>query len=218
MREDLPAAIHGGASSPLKPNLLGTFDEESCRSFLRQVGEDVVPFFPFSFGIEKVYALLLDRYGRRQIADATSVLQELLEDQHNADGIGDDGDVWRSWRFHWRHRNVSLSFIVSILWLIIAGRSIESILTSCRRLSTTTTYLPSDSTYQSCKLRSTSSKPCFQDERTHLTRKVLGTATLEAQSSRPSEGKRPPPPQWRRRERLRARLRRSQINRFVVWR
>lgn len=86
--------------------MLVAFDEESCRSFLHQVGEDVVPFFPFSFGIEKVYALLFDRYGKPQIADAVSVLHELLEDENNANGVGDDGDIWRSWRHHWRHRDV----------------------------------------------------------------------------------------------------------------
>ena len=88
--------------------VLGTFDEESCRFFLRETGEAIVPYFPFSIGIENVYGLLLERYGLGEIADATSVLHELLEDQTSATGIGDDGDVWRSWRHQWRHRNVSV--------------------------------------------------------------------------------------------------------------
>ena len=85
---------------------LSTFDEESCRFFLREVGERLVPFYPFSVGIEEVYSLLLERYGRPQIADSLSVLHELLEDEGNATGAGDDGDIWRSWRHSWRHRNV----------------------------------------------------------------------------------------------------------------
>lgn len=87
---------------------LGTFDEESCRFFLREVGERLVPFYPFSVGINEVYSLLLERYGRTQIADALSVLQELLEEESNATGAGDDGDIWRSWRYSWRHRNVGI--------------------------------------------------------------------------------------------------------------
>ena len=90
----------------LLPRRLATFDEESCRFFLQQVAERIVPFYPFSVGIEEVYSLLLEHYGESTIADAMSVLHELLEDQHNASGIGDDGDAWRSWRHEWRHRNV----------------------------------------------------------------------------------------------------------------
>ena len=88
--------------------MLGTFDEESCRFFLREVGERIVPFYPFFVGIEEVYAVLVERYDRSRIADALSVLHELLEDDDNASGIGDDGDIWRSWRHCWRHRNVSV--------------------------------------------------------------------------------------------------------------
>ena len=91
------------------PQVLGTFDEETCRYFLQQVGEDVVPCYPFSYGIEKVHAILLGEYGKSQVADAISVLHELLEDDRHASGIGDEGDIWRSWRYHWRHRNVSTS-------------------------------------------------------------------------------------------------------------
>ena len=86
---------------------LGRFDEEECRFFLREVGERVVPQYPFSFGMEEVYSLILERYGYGGIPDATSVLSDLLESDSTASGFGDDGDVWRSWRHSWRHRNVS---------------------------------------------------------------------------------------------------------------
>ncbi|KIY04034.1 uncharacterized protein Z520_00726 [Fonsecaea multimorphosa CBS 102226] len=96
--------------SPLFNNLnrvedLGCFDEEECRFFLREVGERVVPVYPFSFGMEEVYSLILERYGYAGLPDVTSVLQDLLEDERTAAGLGDDGDVWRSWRHSWRHRN-----------------------------------------------------------------------------------------------------------------
>lgn len=88
---------------------LGCFDEESCRYFLREVGTRVVPFYPFSFGMEEVYSLILEKYGYAGIPDATSVLQDLLENEEDAGGFGDDGDIWRSWRHSWRHRNVRRS-------------------------------------------------------------------------------------------------------------
>ncbi|EXJ63388.1 uncharacterized protein A1O5_11437 [Cladophialophora psammophila CBS 110553] len=105
-RRNLTATI----PSPLLNNLnrvedLGCFDEEECRFFLREVGERVVPVYPFSFGMEEVYSLILERYGYAGLPDATSVLQDLLENERTAAGFGDDGDVWRSWRHSWRHRN-----------------------------------------------------------------------------------------------------------------
>jgi hypothetical protein len=89
------------------PRCLGTFDEESCRYFLNEVGSRIVPFYPFGFGIEEVYSSILKRYGFENCADAVGIVQELLEDEQNARGLGDDGDIWRSWRHSWRHRNVS---------------------------------------------------------------------------------------------------------------
>lgn len=94
------------------PECLGTFDEESCRFFLRELGQRVVQFYPFSVGIEEVYTSIVDKYGYSGACDAISVLQELLEDDTTADGVGDDGDIWRSWRWSWRHRNVSISIKV----------------------------------------------------------------------------------------------------------
>jgi hypothetical protein len=85
---------------------VGIFDEECCRYFLREIGEQIVPFYPFTFGIDEVYTQLLQRYGEDWVADALSVLQDLLEAEDNANGLGDDGDIWRSWRHSWRHRNV----------------------------------------------------------------------------------------------------------------
>ena len=87
-------------------DIVGCFDEESCRYFLREVGSKVVPFYPFTFGMEEVYSLIVEEYGLAGIPDATSVLQDLLENERTAGGLGDDGDIWRSWRHSWRHRNV----------------------------------------------------------------------------------------------------------------
>lgn len=95
------------------PECLGVFDEESCRFSLRQIGQRIVPLYPFSYGIDEVFNQIIDQYGFDGAADVLSVLQELLEDDGSAAGAGDDGDIWRSWRHGWRHRNVCISALVS---------------------------------------------------------------------------------------------------------
>lgn len=87
----------------LRPGVHGAFDEESCRMHLHELGDEIVPSYPFAYGIQQIYAILLDEYGTSQIADAISVLHELLEDESC------EGNIWRSWRHDWRHRNVSCS-------------------------------------------------------------------------------------------------------------
>jgi len=94
------------------PECLGAFDEESCRFFLRELGQRIVQFYPFSVGIEEVYSQIVSKYGFYGAPDAMSVLQELLEDDSNAAGVGDDGDIWRSWRHNWRHRNVRSTYLL----------------------------------------------------------------------------------------------------------
>lgn len=85
----------------------GAFDEESCRWHVREAGKRVVRFYPFSSGIEEVYCLMLERCGLPGLPDAMSVIEEMLEKESVANGMGDDGDIFRSWRHNWRHRMVS---------------------------------------------------------------------------------------------------------------
>ena len=77
------------------PRTFEVFDEESCRYFLREVGEEVVTQYTFNFGIEEAFSRILEEYGDEGAPDATSVLQELLEDPASANDLGDDGDIWR---------------------------------------------------------------------------------------------------------------------------
>jgi hypothetical protein len=83
------------------------FDEEQCRFFLREVGCRVAAVYPFRFGIEEAYGIILDKYKRTEVSDVMSVLEDLLENDATSSGLGDDGDIWRSWRFDWKHRIVS---------------------------------------------------------------------------------------------------------------
>jgi hypothetical protein len=85
----------------LRPGVRGAFDEETCRLHLHEIGDEIVPRFPFTYGIQEIYGILLSEYGLSQTADAISVLHELLEDESY------EGNIWRSWRHAWRHRNVS---------------------------------------------------------------------------------------------------------------
>ena len=86
----------------LLPGVRGSFDEETCRLRLHEIGGEIVPSYPFAYGIQEIYRILLGEYGRSQIADAISVLYELLQDESY------EGNIWRSWRHAWRHRNVSV--------------------------------------------------------------------------------------------------------------
>jgi hypothetical protein len=108
----------------------GVFDEETCRYFLREIGAQIVPFYPFSFGIDEVYTLLLERYGEDWVADALSVLHELMEADDNAGGLGDDGDIWRSWRHSWRHRNVRVNDFATLQSMTLRDRTILRSLSS----------------------------------------------------------------------------------------
>jgi hypothetical protein len=85
----------------------GYFDEEQCRSFVRDLGEQIVGQTEWNEGMQEVYYRLLKEYSFLGISDALSVLQDLLEGDNNASGFGDDSDIWRPWRYNWKHRNVS---------------------------------------------------------------------------------------------------------------
>lgn len=144
------------------PECLGTFDEESCRYFLRELGQRMVQFYPFSVGIEEVYSQIIDEYGLEGTPDALSVLQELLEDDSAAAGSGDDGDIWRSWRHSWRHRNVSafLPFDPSVPYLQSeSGHYSRPVCSESPRSSPSSTNFGAHSTFEERQLRYSSDEP-----------------------------------------------------------
>lgn len=79
--------------------------------------------------MDEVYGSIVDRYGAEGSPDVLSVLQELLEDDETANGLGDDGDIWRSWRHSWRHRNVRQILICVQEADTVISRTIPSTLT-----------------------------------------------------------------------------------------
>jgi len=89
------------------PMVREAYDEESCRDFLvHELGFEIPGFFRYAEGIHEVQKRLILRYGDENIARAMGVFRELLEDD-DASGLGDDGDMWRSWRHDHKYRSVS---------------------------------------------------------------------------------------------------------------
>lgn len=89
------------------PQVLEAYDDDSCRDFLvYQLGYEIPSYFRYAEGIQEVHKRLSRHYGEQNIAQAMGVFRELLE-HDAASGLGDDGDMWRSWRHDHKHRNVS---------------------------------------------------------------------------------------------------------------
>ena len=83
------------------------YGDEDCHDFLTyELAYEIPIVFRYADGIHEVQKRLILRYGDENIARAMGVFQELLEDD-DASGMGDDGDMWRSWRHDYKHRKVS---------------------------------------------------------------------------------------------------------------
>ena len=99
-------AVVGYSFDRTPRSLLGGFDEDTCRLILQEIGELIVPRAPFDYGMDEVVFILFYKYGERNIADALSVLDDILNEEDPVAGHGDVSDVWRQWRRDWKHRNV----------------------------------------------------------------------------------------------------------------
>ena len=86
---------------------LQVFDEETCRDFLYELGLTIPQTRVFEEGIQEVFQQVALRFGPVRVADCLSLFYDLLEDESFAEGRGDEGDIWRSWRHAWKYRNVS---------------------------------------------------------------------------------------------------------------
>lgn len=83
------------------------YDDEACRDFLTyELGNEIPTLFRYAEGIHEVQKRLILRYGDENMASAMGVFRELLEDD-DASGLGDEGDIWRSWRHDHKYRSVS---------------------------------------------------------------------------------------------------------------
>ena len=93
---------------PAAAALREEYDEEGCRDFLvHELGVEIPRFYRYAEGIHEVQKRIILRYGDHNFAKAMGVFKELLELDDNACGLGDDGDLWRSWRYDYKLRRVS---------------------------------------------------------------------------------------------------------------
>lgn len=89
------------------PMVREAYDDEECHDFLSyELAFEIPTVFRYADGIHEVQKRLILRYGDENIARAMGVFKELLE-VDDASGMGDDGDMWRSWRHDHKHRRVS---------------------------------------------------------------------------------------------------------------
>ena len=85
------------------------FSIEDCKEIIYELGHFYrIPYhFRYKQGIEFVIRRLMQRYGDMNLDKALGVFNDILE-SGSASGLGDDDDVWRSWRYSYHHQHVSL--------------------------------------------------------------------------------------------------------------
>ena len=84
------------------------YSEESCRDFIiYELGHlyGIPQGFRYAQGIDQVRTRLMLRYGDANLDRAMGIFNEILEDDSTT-GLGDEGDVWRSWRHSYLHCHV----------------------------------------------------------------------------------------------------------------
>lgn len=80
-----------------------SFDEERCRDFLvHELGIEIARSYRYSEGIHEVRRRVKKRFGDDDYVNVMRLFDELLESDDNAAGLGDDGDLWRSWRHEYK--------------------------------------------------------------------------------------------------------------------
>ncbi len=94
------------------PMLREAYNDDACHDFIvYDLGFQIPLVYRYAEGIHEVQKRLIVRYGDENIARAMGVFREVLE-VDDASGLGDDGDMWRSWRHDHKHRRVSCSSII----------------------------------------------------------------------------------------------------------
>ena len=92
---------------PAAAALREEYEEEACRDFLvHELGVEIPRFYRYAEGIHEVQKRIILRYGDENFAKAMGIFKQLLELDDNACGLGDDGDLWRSWRHDYKLRGV----------------------------------------------------------------------------------------------------------------
>ena len=84
------------------------FTNEDCKEAIYELGHiDRIPLnFRYKQGIEYIRTRLMHRYGDMNLNKALGVFNDVLENG-SASGLGDDDDIWRTWRHSYHHQHVS---------------------------------------------------------------------------------------------------------------
>ena len=91
-----------------KDSLQEPYDEEAVRDFLTEELGEIPLNYRYAEGIHEVRKRLILRYGDMNFAKAMNTFQGLLESDDIGAGLGDDADLWRSWRHDHKTRRVSV--------------------------------------------------------------------------------------------------------------
>ncbi|KAH0542001.1 hypothetical protein FGG08_003550 [Glutinoglossum americanum] len=97
--------MDGHTLFPSRSQRAQEFDEEAVRDFLvDELGLEIPRLYRYDQGIHEIHRRLITRFGDEHFARAMGVFQSLLEGEDNANGLGDDGDLFRSWRYDYKMR------------------------------------------------------------------------------------------------------------------
>jgi hypothetical protein len=108
--------MDGQTLFPSRAQRAQEFDEEAVRDFLvDELGLEIPRLYRYDQGIHEIHRRLITRFGDEHFARAMGIFQNLLEGEDNANGLGDDGDLYRSWRHDYKMRKVSWLFYLFTL-------------------------------------------------------------------------------------------------------
>ncbi|KAI9836426.1 MAG: hypothetical protein M1819_001457 [Sarea resinae] len=83
------------------------FDEDDCREFLQfQLGTEITRYFRYAEGVQEVKQRFVTRYGDTNTPKAMSIFYDVLRGENNASGLGDEGDIWRTWRHDFKLQGI----------------------------------------------------------------------------------------------------------------
>ena len=105
-----------------RPPVRENFSDEACRDFIiYELGlEKCLPqLYRYKEGVEEVRKRLMIRFGDTNLGRSMKIFNSILEDD-DATGLGDEGDIWRSWRHSFVHCHVST--LCPTILLQCAGR------------------------------------------------------------------------------------------------
>lgn len=79
-----------------------------------RLGIEIAREYRYTQGIREVQARVLEAFGEDHYPHAMRLFDDLLQGETNALGLGDEGDLWRSWRHEYQLKKVATRPNISI--------------------------------------------------------------------------------------------------------